>query len=169
MKYFQGGFEMVMIGDPDVKKIGFFHGLSESELSLILDICEEKDYNEGDICQYEGVTTNKVNLILSGRVGTVVHMPNVACRDGELVMDALHEGEAFGWSALMKGTPWSTLRALNSTRTLTIDADILIELCEKDNHIGYILMKNLASLIAARLRKQRVTTLNTLLALKGEG
>jgi hypothetical protein len=43
----------------------------------------------------------------------------------------------------------------------------LISLCERDTQIGYILMKNLSILIAVRLKRNRISTLNAIVAIKG--
>jgi len=160
---------MIAATDEAVKKINFFHNLSDEEIAKVLGIGEERKFEVGDLCQTEGQSSNCMYLILEGRIGTVIHIPNVTYLSSEIIMDTLREGDAFGWSSLMKGTPWSTLRVLEPTRTLCLKADELLELCEKDNHIGFILMKNLASLISGRLRRNRVTTLNTILAMKGDG
>ena len=83
------------------------------------------------------------------------------------MIDTLSPGELFGWPALIKGTPWSTLKVIDQTEVFYIDADDLISLCESDYHLGYILMKNLAALISSRLRRNRMSILNCIVAMKG--
>jgi CRP/FNR family transcriptional regulator, cyclic AMP receptor protein len=151
-----------------VKCINFFNGLTDSELIEVANICKEHDFGAGELCQIEGQSTNKINLIVKGRVGAVRHIPNVTYCSSEIILDTLHDGEVFGWSALIKGTPWSTLRVLDPTEVLTLDAGELLDLCESNNHIGYILMKNLSTLIASRLRRNRMSILNAIVAIRGE-
>lgn len=143
--------------------------MDEGELAQIALICGEQTYGIGELCQKEGQPSSRVNFILEGRAGTVIRIPNVTYCSSEIILDTLHDGDMFGWSALIKGTPWSTLRVLEPTRILYIEAEDLVNLCEKNNHLGYILMKNLASLIASRLRRNRMSTLNAIIAIKGEG
>ena len=151
-----------------IRKIGFFRGLEESEINQVTDICKERSFEAGELCQTEGKPTNQVHFILSGRVGTVIHIPNVTYISSETILDTLHDGDAFGWSSLIQGTPWSTLRALEPTHVLSVNSRDLIDLCEKNSRIGYILMRNLSSLIASRLRRNRMSILNAVVAIRGE-
>jgi CRP-like cAMP-binding protein len=151
-----------------IRRIGFFQGLKESEITQVTDICKERSYKVGELCQMEGQPSNQVHFILSGRVGTVIHIPNVTYISSEIILDTLHNGDAFGWSSLIQGTPWSTLRVLEPTNVLYVTSSDLISLCEKNSRIGYILMRNLSSLIASRLRRNRMSILNAIVAIRGE-
>lgn len=151
-----------------IKKIHFFKGLDDQELSQVANICEEHNFGAGELCQVEGQSTNKIQLIVTGRVGAVRHIPNVTYCSSEIILDTLHDGDIFGWSALIKGTPWSTLRVLDPLEVLTLDSNDLLSLCERNNHVGYILMKNLSALIASRLRRNRMSILNAIVAMRGE-
>ncbi len=142
-------------------------GLNQEELAQVANLGKQRSISVGEICQTEGQSTNQVQLILKGRVGTVVRIPNITYSSNEIILDTLTEGDAFGWSSLIKGSPWSTLKALEPTVVLYINADELLNLCESNNHIGYILMKNLAALISSRLRRNRMSMLNALVAIKG--
>jgi CRP/FNR family cyclic AMP-dependent transcriptional regulator len=151
-----------------VKRINFFNGLTDSELEQVGDICEEHSFNAGELCQVEGQTTNKINFIIKGRVGAVRTTTNLKYCNNEIVLDVLHDGDVFGWSTLIKGTPWSTLRVIDATDVLTADTGKLLNLCETNNHIGYTLMKNLSALIASRLRQNRISILNAIVGMRGE-
>jgi CRP-like cAMP-binding protein len=148
-------------------KTPFFRGLDEAELSHIASHCSERTYAVGEICQTEGQPGDRVNIILKGRAGAVVRIPNISYVSSEIIIDSLVAGDVFGWSSLIKTTPWSTLRVIESMDVLYIGTLDLLKLCENNNHIGYVVMKNLASLIASRLRRNRMSTLNALVAIKG--
>jgi CRP/FNR family transcriptional regulator, cyclic AMP receptor protein len=152
----------------EMKVVQLFRGMSDAEVGEIASLCKEKSYNIGDFTQKEGENTNLVNFILRGRVGTVVRIPNINYTSSEIMLDTLTAGDSFGWSSLIKGTPWSTLKAIEPTTVMYANADDLMKLCEKNHHIGFLLMKNLASLISSRLRRNRMSTLNALVAIKGE-
>ena len=62
----------------------------------------------------------------------------------------------------------TALRAIEATKVLSISADDLMALCEKDNHMGYIVMKNLASIISSRLKRHRLALLSAVSGI-GEG
>ena len=97
-----------------------------------------------------------------------MHIPNITYCSSELIMDTFREGEIFGWSGLLHGVPWSTLRTLEPTEVFSINVDDLVNLCDQNHHIGYILMRNLAFLIASRFRRNRMSILNAVVAMKGE-
>jgi CRP/FNR family transcriptional regulator, cyclic AMP receptor protein len=150
-----------------LKKFNFFRGLDESELNMVGTLFRERSYNPGDICQIEGQSDNQVHFILKGKVGAVVHIPNTQNNKTEIILDTLGPGEVFGWSALLKGSPWSTLKAIEPTEVMYVDAEELINLFEQDTNLGYIMMRNLAILVSTRLRRNRMSTLNAVVAMKG--
>lgn len=158
---------VVQTNNDILKKINFFRGLEESELEMIGTLCRERSYDAGDICQIEGESDNQVHFITKGKVGAVVHVPNTLNNKTEIILDTLGPGEVFGWSALLKGSPWSTLKVIEPAEVIYINAEELVDLCEKHPHLGYIVMKNLAILISARLRRNRMSTLNAVVAMKG--
>jgi CRP/FNR family transcriptional regulator, cyclic AMP receptor protein len=156
-----------LISIDTLKKVNFFRGLDDAELGMVSALCKEKTYQVGEICQIEGQSDSQVHIIIRGRVGAVAHIPNISCNASEIILDTLGPGEVFGWSALIRGTPWSTLRVLESTDIFFFSGEDLMDLCENNNHIGYVMMKNLAMLIAVRLRRNRMSTLNAIVAMKG--
>lgn len=152
-----------------LKRIPFFKGLDDAELEKVASISGRRSYAMGDLCQAEGQSANRVHIIVQGRVGTIIHIPNIAYISSEIILDTLHDGDVFGWSSLIQGTPWSTLRVLEPTEVIHIEAGDLLNLCESHSHIGFIVMRNLSALVASRLRRNRVSTLNAIVAIKGEG
>jgi CRP/FNR family transcriptional regulator, cyclic AMP receptor protein len=160
---------MVVASDTEVlKTVRFFNGLSEEELGLVAEICKKGTFQSGELCQKEGVPDSRVNVIVKGQAGVEFHLSNVAFGNKDIVLYTLKEGDVFGWTSLINSAPWSSLRALEPIETLAIESDELLQLCETNTHIGYVIMKNLASLIASRFRRQRMATLNTLVSIKGE-
>lgn len=151
-----------------LKKINFFRGLNDQELSEISALCEEDFFTTGEICQKEGEPVSRIYFIVNGKVGVEFHMNSIAYGNKDIIMYTLNDGDVIGWSALIEGVPWSTSRAINPTEVLYLNADDLKQLCARNTHIGYILMKQLASLIASRLRRSRMTMLNSIVAIKSE-
>jgi CRP/FNR family transcriptional regulator, cyclic AMP receptor protein len=159
---------VVQVGNETLRSVRFLNGLNDAELSSVANICGKRSFAAGDLCQVEGVVSNQISLIISGRVGTVIRLPNVIHCSSEIILDTQREGDAFGWSSLIKGTPMSTLKALEPTEILYMDSNDLLELCQSNDHLGYIVMKNLASLIASKLRRNRMSMLNAIVAFRGE-
>jgi CRP/FNR family transcriptional regulator, cyclic AMP receptor protein len=150
-----------------IKSIHLFRGLDQAELTQVANLCTERSYGVGELCQTEGQSENRVHLILRGRVGSVLRIPNITYCSGEIILDTLHADDVFGWSSLIKDKPWSTLRVIEPLEVLYVNTDDLLKLCENNSHIGYVLMRNLASLVASRLRRNRVSILNAIVAIKG--
>lgn len=160
---------MVVAAETEIlKTIRFFNGLSEEELGLVAEICQNGTYAPGELCQKEGVPDCRISLIVTGQAGVEFHLNNVAFGNKEIVLYTLKEGDVFGWTSLINTAPWSSLRALEPIEVLYIDSEEFLRLCDTNTHIGYVLMKNLASLIASRFKRQRMATLNTLVSIKGE-
>jgi CRP-like cAMP-binding protein len=152
-----------------LKAIRFFDGLTDQELDEVAKICGETFFSEGQLCQVEGQEASGIHLILKGNVGSVSRIPNTIPSGSELILEEFREGDMFGWSSLIKGTAsWPAIKALGPVSTLYVKADDLLNLCEKDSRIGYVTMRNLASLIASRLRRYRMSMLNTIVSVKGE-
>jgi CRP/FNR family transcriptional regulator, cyclic AMP receptor protein len=158
---------VIQINNEVMRKIPFLRGLDDTELSQVAELCEERSYSIGEVCQVEGQSANKVFFILEGKVGAVLRIPNIAYCSSEIILDTLRGGDIFGWSSLMRGTPWSTLKVMEPTKVMFADSDALLDLCDNNPRIGYVLMKNLSSVIASRLRRNRMSTLNALVAIKG--
>ncbi len=146
----------------------FFQGLNDSEFATLGKVCQRRLFAAGEICQSEGQHSGRIHFILSGRVGALLHVPNYSLSSGEILIDALGPGEVFGWSALIKGATWPTLKVVDQTETFFLDADELLALCEINYHLGFVLMRNLATLVASRLRRSRLSTCNAILAMKGD-
>jgi CRP-like cAMP-binding protein len=151
-----------------LRKIHFFYGLEDGELSKLGSLCQNRSFAVGEVCQCEGQNSNWIHFIVSGRVGAVLHIPSYSYSSSEIMIDTLGPGELFGWSALIKGTPWSTLKVIDQTEVFYLDANDMLSLCESNYHLGYILMKNLAALISSRLRRNRMSMLNSIVGMKGE-
>ena len=152
-----------------IKTIRFFDGLNDQELIELANFCSETSFSEGQICQAEGQAASRIHLILKGRVGSVNPIRNALPPASEMILEVLSAGDIFGWSSLIKGTTsWPAIRALEPVSALYIEARDLLNLCEQNKGIGYIIMRNLSSIIASRLRRYRMSMLNAIVAIKGE-
>jgi CRP-like cAMP-binding protein len=151
-----------------IKKIHFFRGLTDPELDQIAAMCKQQSLEAGEIYVKEGKPDNDFHLLLTGKMAAVVHIPNVISLKSEIILEVLHDGDVFGWSCLVSSPPTATLRVLDPTELLNVSAPDLLELCEKENHIGFIVMRNLSTLITYKLKRNRMSILNAIVAMKGE-
>ena len=152
-----------------IKSIGLFAGLTDQELDDVAKNCGEASFSEGQICQAEGQAASRIHLILKGRVGSINPISNAIPAGSEMILELFRAGDIFGWSSLIKGTSsWPAIRALEPVTALYIEASDLLNLCERSRGISYIIMRNLSSIIASRLRRYRMSMLNAMVAIKGE-
>jgi CRP-like cAMP-binding protein len=115
----------------------------------------------------EGQVPHEVNFITRGKLGVEFRIPNIAYGPKEIILDTLGIGDVFGWSGLLKENPWSTLKAIEPTDVIYVSVDDLLKLFNDNNHIGLIVIKNLAGIITSGLRRTRQATLNAIVAIKG--
>jgi len=152
-----------------IKATPFFDGLTDQELVEVSKICGETSFSEGQICQGEGQAASRIHLILKGKVGSVNPIRNALPPGSEMILEVLRANDIFGWSSLIKGTTsWPAIRALEPVTALYIEAMDLLNIWEKNSRIGYVMMRNLSSIIASRLRRYRMSMLNAVVAIKGE-
>ena len=134
-----------------IKKVEIFHGLSLTQLESLTHISEEKRYRRGETVFTEHSTGDEVYIIKKGKVCIELGLkgkPNTA------TIQRLSVGQIFGELALVdKRSRSATVVCENDCEIITIDRDKLDKLFERDTHLGYIVMKNLAKLLAERLRR----------------
>jgi CRP/FNR family cyclic AMP-dependent transcriptional regulator len=134
-----------------LKKVEIFRGLSLTQLESLAKISEEKNYRGGETVFTERSTGDEVYIIKKGKICIELGLkgkPNTA------TIQRLSVGQIFGELALVdKRSRSATVVCENDCEIITIDRDKLDELFERDTHLGYIVMKNLAKLLAERLRR----------------
>jgi CRP/FNR family transcriptional regulator len=73
-----------------------------------------------------------------------------------MTIEEVEPGRIFGWSSLVKQQQFTaSARAMGPVRVMTIKADELNTLFERDPHIGFVVIKQLAEVIASRLHRTR--------------
>jgi CRP/FNR family cyclic AMP-dependent transcriptional regulator len=151
-----------------IRAIHFFRGLTDPEMERIAALCKEQSLEARESYLEEYKSDNTVHLILEGKIAAIVHIPNVTQVKNEIVVDVLREGDVYGWPFLLKSSPISNLRVLEPAKLLNINAQELLDICETDHHIGFIVMRNLSNLITIKLKRQRMSMLNAMVAMRGE-
>lgn len=102
----------------------------------------------GEYFWRQGEKSRLVYLVQSGEVALEISVP----RQGPLLIDILHEGEFFGCSNLMESSRCAfDARALSRVSCLEIQGDRLCQLMERDQQLGYALLKRMAPMMAHKL------------------
>lgn len=157
----------IEINSESLSKISLFRGLKNNEFSHITSLSSARSYEVGEICQQDGKSENRVYFIVNGMAGVVIRFPNAAYGSNEIIIENLVVGDSFGWSTLLGRVPWSTLKVLQKMDTIFMGTEDLLELCHDNKDIGFVVMKNLAGLVATKFRQNRMSILNAIVALKG--
>jgi len=133
-----------------LKQSRIFEGLGEDELQKITDISrvakfkkDEKIFRIGDAAEHLFIVKEgEIELHFQVTYQNLSH---------EVCLERKSRGEPLGWSALTEPYKY-TLSAHSATDSelLQMGHRELMDLCEADNHLGYVLMRNIARLIARR-------------------
>ena len=79
-----------------------------------------------------------------------------------IVVDTVAPGQIFGWSSLVgSGKRTVTAECSESSRVISIPADALKSMFDKDHTLGYIVMRRLCDIIAGRLRNRTEKLIET--------
>lgn len=142
-----------------LEQIEIFNNLNQERLQRISTICTERFYEFGDIIFHENTRSDELFVILQGEVEIQVD-PKVLgisadVSPGPTTIATLRRDQSFGEIALVdEGFRSASARcATQSTRLLVIRRDDLIQLCEEDFEMGYLLMRNMAGDLAFKIRQ----------------
>ena len=138
-----------------IVSLEIFKGLSQKEVEEIARLCEEVFFKDGDRVLSEGEKADYFFILEQGSVDLRFELP-YRKTSKEMTVTTIKPGNCFGWSAMV--SPYKATLSCYSTensKAIRIRGDEILGLCEKNNHIGFIFMQNLAMMIGDRLTKQR--------------
>lgn len=136
-------------------------GLSTDVVKSILPFCREAQYPRGATIFEEGAQAQHLAVLEYGLVTLRIDSP----LGGEKVMvTAIRDaGEIFGWSALIEPCVYtSSAVCLEPSHVILVDGSALLRFVEENPEAGVMIMKNVASVIASRLRKARAALASAL-------
>jgi len=135
-------------------KAQLFSDLSEEERGKIALLCEQRVYGKGDTVLSEGETSRELFIIGQGMV-------EVSLKTAEASTPLIHlgTGQVFGEMTMVdRGARSATVKAVADETVLqVIPHNALLQLCEEDNHIGFIVMRNLAAEMSLKLRYYNIS------------
>lgn len=139
----------------NIKNHPFFRDI-DADISSIIDHSTQVIFNEDEIVFREGDHADSIYLITHGRVALELS----TAHRGRIMIQTIGKDDVLGISWLFPPYKWHfDARALELTRTIKIDADLMMKRCEEDNRLGYAIMKRLASIIMKRLQAVRLQLL----------
>jgi CRP-like cAMP-binding protein len=125
----------------------FFRDMSEHHLRAVVECATVVRFEPGDVIFREGEPAHRFYLIRTGMVA----LQQVSYRIEPFTVITLHQGDIIGWSWLFPPYRWRlTAKALEVTRAISLDGEMLRVRCDKDHDLGYDLMKRFAEIIDSR-------------------
>lgn len=126
-------------------------GLTPAEVDALYELFEQRSVREGAVIFEEESRGRELFFVCEGRVEIV--MRGLREDDKRMVVNDVRSGQCFGEMALVDGAPRSAqARAKDDCVLLMLREANFRVLAEKHPRIGYVVMRNLASTVASRLR-----------------
>jgi len=145
-------------------------GLNEDELAQIAAITHKATYSPGDLICIEREQANRLFILFQGRVQLHIQIRSPLEPPGGITIEEVEPGRIFGWSSLVRQRRFTaSARALDPVTVMYIDADDLNVLFDQNTHIGFVVMKQLAEVIASRLQRTRQLCPEAALAAQQDG
>jgi len=145
-----------MVSIEDLRTCELFPALSDRELEQIARIARQEEYQAGDRICAEREVADRLFILKSGRAQVRVRLRSGLEPNGDATLELVEPGRIFGWSSLVKqrrftGSVW----ALEPVAAIVIQGDELMTLFDRNTHIGFVVMKHLAEVVASRLQHTR--------------
>ncbi|MBN8219498.1 MAG: cyclic nucleotide-binding domain-containing protein [Spirochaetes bacterium] len=127
-----------------------FKDLSEEKLKLVAAKAVKLDFAENQEIFHELSTESDIYILMQGRVQIV----GALGKTDSATIHTILPGKLFGEFAFIDGEPRSaTALAIEKTTVFKIPRADLYALFEGDQAMGYIVMRNLARILARRIRQ----------------
>ena len=140
-----------MVTVQDLKAFNLFAGLDEAELAEIARLCARRTYESGAEIFSPGTPAGDVFILERGNdvvqieIAICEHMPKT-------IIHTLQKGEVFGWAALVPPHQRTgSARCVEKASVICLDGKALMDLLDKNDHMGYVVMKNLSGILSSRL------------------
>jgi CRP/FNR family transcriptional regulator, cyclic AMP receptor protein len=142
----------------ELKKIPWFRELSPDHIRKIAEITSLRKVHAGDVLFREGDREEFVYIVIEGRVALDMFVPH----RGKVRFYAAEQWEVFGWSSVTPNIHQRTAGAVAVVDGMVacVDAEELRQICDQDHDLGYLVMRRLANVVAARLLVTRLQLLD---------
>lgn len=145
-----------MISAEALRACELFEGLSDEELQEIAKVAREERHERGCVIFAEGGEAHTLYILQEGKIRLEHEIcpQSDVCKEIAIVLDK--RGQVFGWSALVRPRRLTaTARCVGGVTLIAIEGSDLNDIMEKNSHIGFVVMKKLAEVIASRFREAK--------------
>lgn len=137
-----------------IKSIPWFLELNSENLQRLTSIADVRSYQTDEVLFSEGEQHGNLYIVIEGKVQIESFVPGY----GSLPIFTAESLDVVGWSSL---TPvvrqkTGTARVTETAKLLVFDAEQLMELCEEDCDLGFLIMRRLTNIVASRLLTHRL-------------
>lgn len=145
-----------MVRIESLRSSELFGGLVDDELAQVAALVSEETYRPGDeICSEQDVA-DRLFILQSGRVEVCIHLRSATNPDCCVTVEEMEHGRIFGWSSLVKQQRFTaSAKAIEPVSLITLSASDMNALLDHNAHIGFVVMKHLAEVVASRLQRTR--------------
>jgi CRP-like cAMP-binding protein len=135
-----------------LKRYSLFGGITDAAFARIRPLVHLEHYDEGDNVVSEGSINDRVFFICSGSVDVLKHLEGQGTESCRRIT-VMKTGDTFGEMELIDVQPCAaTVRARESTVTLTLSSHDLYKVSKMDLKTYTLLILNLARELSRRLR-----------------
>ena len=130
-----------------------FASLTDEELEQVAAICHERSLKKGEVLAEQGTPGDELYIVTEGFMEV-----SLESGDASHTVVNLGLGQIIGEMSLVDQGPRSaTVRAISDPATVqVIKRDDFETLCEQNNRIGYIVMKDIAADLSFKLRHRNL-------------
>ncbi len=136
-----------------LKRVQLFANLDDNELEQLAAISIEQKVEAGELIVEQNTTGNEMYIVSDGSAEVFVQ----GLKDARSLV-VLGKGQVIGEMALIdQGYRSASVKATKNGATLyRIESDSFYKLCADNNHIGYVVMRNLAIDLSFKLRHRNL-------------
>lgn len=136
-----------------LKESAVFSKINSEELEYISHLGQIINYQNGDLIFSAGDNADFIYIVNKGEV-KLNYAVNILNAPMVLTADTIKEKGHLGWSAFTKPYKYTlSAYAVGDTQLLQIQSDKLRKLCDSNEKLGYIIMKNITSMISMRFAR----------------
>ncbi len=140
-----------------LKELSFFQDMSDDLLEFIAGCGQNMHFSPGEYIGRENESADYLYVIKKGNVAVQVMHPI----KGAITIRTLKSGEIAGFSWIIP--PYQLqfdLKALEHTSVVALDGTCVRKKCDEDQNLGYLLMKQSATIMNKRLMDTRIQLLD---------